>query len=190
MVTRKVCSGAPKYSWEKPLSPLSKRIVFALSFLLLLPTIATVAAPPPGVHFSAPGMSPSSPGPNDQVTVTVTVTANAGIRNVTVHYTTDNWKTTNTTILASYNSTSQQATAHIPPQYSGGHVEYYFQAFDNNNNMGTDTSGGNYFSYTIAAPVNTTASMWMELAIVLVVVGVALSIGFYSLRQKPTSNRQ
>jgi hypothetical protein len=152
--------------------------------------IATVAAPPPGVHFSAPGMSPSSPGPNDQVTVTVTVTANAGIQNVTVHYTTDNWKMTNTTIVASYNSTSNLATAHIPPQYNGGHVQYYFQAFDNNNNMGTDTNGGNYFSYTITAPVNTTSSMWIEIAIVLVVVGAAVSIGLYSLRRKAPTPRQ
>jgi hypothetical protein len=173
------------------LSPLSKRIAFALSFVLLLPMIATVAAPPPGVHFSAPGMSPSSPGPNDLVTVTVTVTANAGIQNVTVHYTTDNWKTTNTTILASYNSTSQQATAHIPPQYNGGHVGYYFQAFDNNNNVGTDTNGGNYFSYTVSAQTsNGTTSMWIEISIVLVVVGAAVSIGFYSLRQKSTPTRQ
>lgn len=174
------------------MSPLSKRIVSTLSFLLLLPMIATVAAPPPGVHISTPSISPSSPGSNDQVTVNVTVTAGAGIKNVTIHYTTDNWKTTNTTIVASYNSTSQRAIAHIPPRYGGGQVEYYIQAFDNNNNEATSPSplAAPYYSYTVAAPVNTTTSMWIEIAIVLVAVGAAVSIGFYSLRSKPTAARQ
>jgi hypothetical protein len=173
------------------LSPLSKRIVFALSFLLLLPMIATVAAPPPWLHIGTPSISPSSPGPNNQVTINVTVTAGAGIQNVTVHYTTDNWKTTNTTVVASYNSTSQEAIAHIPPQYNGGQVEYYIQAFDNNNNQGTNNNGGNFFSYTVPAPTtNASTSMWIELAIVLVAVGAAVSVGVYSLRQKTTPARQ
>lgn len=174
----------------KPLSPLSKRIVFALAFLLLLPAIAIVAAPPsPNIHFSAPSLSPSTPGPNDQVTVNVTVTANAGIQNVTLHFTTDNWKTTNTTVVASYDSTTHIALAHIPPQYNGGHVEYYLVAFDNNNNMGISNNGGNYFAYTVAAPTSSAiTSMWIEIAIVLVAVGAAVSIGFYSLKPKTTSH--
>jgi hypothetical protein len=191
VVTRWVCPATPEYDWEILLSPLLKRIAFALSFLLLLPMIATVAAPPPGVHISTPNISPSSPGPNDQVTVTVTVTSGAGVQNVTIHYTTDNWKATNTTVVASYNSTSNQATAHIPPQYNGGHVEYYVEAFDTSGNQGTNNNGGNYYSYTVPAPSSSAlTSMWIEIAIVLVVVGAAVSIGFYSLRQKSTPTRQ
>ena len=162
----------------------------ALAFLLLLPAIAIVAAPPPpNIHFSAPALSPSAPGPNDQVTVNVTVTANAGIQNVTLHFTTDNWKTTNTTVVAAYDSTSHIALAHIPPQYSGGHVQYYLVAFDNNSNMGISNNGGNYFTYTVAAPTSSaTTSMWIEIAIVLVAVGAAVSIGLYSLKPKTASH--
>lgn len=165
---------------------MSKRTVSALALLLLLPAIATVAAPPPpNIQFSAPSLSPSAPGPNDQVTVNVTVTANAGIQNVTLHFTTDNWKATNTTVVASYNSTTHIALVHIPPQYNGGHVEYYFVAFDNDSNMGISNNGGNYFTYTVAAPTSSaTTSMWIEIAIVLVAVGAAVSIGFYSLKPK------
>lgn len=172
------------------MSPLSKRIVTALAFLLLLPAIATVAAPhPPNISFGTPSLSPSTPGPNDQVTVNVTVTSNAGIQNVTLHFTTDNWKTTNTTVVASYNSTTNIALAHIPQQNNGGHVEYYIVAFDNNNNMRISNNNGNYFTYTVAAPSSSaTTSMWIEIAIVLVAVGAAVSIGFYSLKPKTASH--
>lgn len=170
------------------MSQLSKRIVFALSFLLLLPAIAVVAAPPT-LHISTPSITPSSPGPNDQVTVTTTVTANAGVKNVTLHYTTDNWTSTNTTVVASYNSTSNVATAHIPPQYNGGTVKYYIQAFDNNGNSGVNTSGGNYYTYTVAAPsVSATTSLWIEIAILALVVGAGASIAIYSLRPRRTTN--
>src|SRR5438046_10353780 len=97
----------------KPLSPYSKRIAFALSLLLFLPAIATVAAPP-GLRISTPSISPASPGPNDQVTVNVTVTAGSGVKTVTIHYTTDNWNADNTTVVASDSSTTPRASAYIP----------------------------------------------------------------------------
>lgn len=189
-VTRKVSSRTRIDDW-KTLSPFSKRIMSALTFLLLLPAISIVAAPPPpNIHFSQPSVSPAMPGPNDQVTVNVTVTANAGIQNVTLHYTTDGWKTTNTTVVASYNSTSQIALAHIPAQYNGGRVEYYFVAFDNNDNMRISDNGGNYFTYTVAAPTSSsTTSLWIEIAIVLTAVGAAVAIGIYSLKPKPASHK-
>ena len=116
----------------------------------------------------------------------MTVTAgNTGVQNVTLIYSTDNWKTTNTTVLASYNSTSQQATAHIPPQYNGGHVEYYVVAFDNNNNKAVNDNNGSYFSYTVAAPPASTATnTWIELALVAATLGVGGTIAFHSLRPK------
>ncbi len=129
------------------MSSFTRNVAFVLSLLLLLPAVAIVAAPPPGPTISTPSISPSSPGPNDQVTVTTTVTAgNSGVLNVTLVYTTDNWKAANTTVVASYNSTSHVATAHIPPQYNGGHVEYYIVAFDGNGNKDVNNNNGTYFS--------------------------------------------
>ena len=168
------------------MSPVARNLTFVLSLLLLLPSIAIVAAPPPGPNISTPSISPSTPGPSDQVTVTATVTAgNSGILNVTLVYSTDNWKATNTTVVASYNSTSQQATAHIPPQYNGGHVEYYIVAFDGNGNKAVNPTKGTYFSYTVTAPPASTATnTWIELALVAATLGVGGTIAFYSLRPK------
>jgi len=173
----------------KPLSPHSKRIAFALSLLLFLPAIATVAAPP-GLRISTPSISPASPGPNDQVTVNVTVTAGSGVKNVTIHYTTDNWNAVNTTVVASYNSTSQRAIAYIPPLYNGGNVTYYIVAYDNNNNKATNDNNGNYFTYNVPAGSGFTATtgLWIQIGVVIAAVGAAVSVGFYSLRhRRPTS---
>jgi hypothetical protein len=161
-------------------------LAFVLSLILLLPAVAIVVAVPPGPTISTPSISPSSPGPNDQVTVTTTVTAgNAGVLNVTLVYSTDNWKNTNTTVVASYNSTSQQATAHIPPQYNGGHVEYYIVAFDGNGIKKVNNNNGSYFSYTVTTPpASTTTNTWIELALVAATLGVGGTIAFYSLRPK------
>ncbi|MBO0889040.1 hypothetical protein J2P12_08085 [Candidatus Bathyarchaeota archaeon] len=168
---------------------MSRRIALALSFLLLLPAIATVAAPPPShPNISTPTIYPTSPGAGDQVTVNMTVTANAGIQNVTVHYTTNNWSS-NTTVVASYNSTTHLALAHIPPLYSGGTVKYFIVAYDNNGNKGTNDNGGNYYTYTVAAPtLSSLTSMWIELAMVMTAILAAVSIGVYSLRHKPTTH--
>jgi len=167
-------------------------LAFVIALLLLLPAVALVAAPPPGPNISTPGITPSSPGPNDQVTVTATVTAgNSGVLNVTLAYSTDNWKATNTTVVASYNSTSQQATAHIPPQYNGGHVQYYLVAFDGNGNKKVS----NYFSYAVATPpASTTTNTWIELALVAATLGVGGAVAFHSMRPKtrtgPSSTSQ
>ncbi len=168
------------------MSPVARNLAFVLSLLLLLPSIAIVAAPPPGPNISTPSISPSTPGPSDQVTVTATVTAgNSGILNVTLVYSSDNWKASNTTVVASYNSTSQQATAHIPPQYNGGHVEYYIAAFDGNGNKAVNPTTGTYFSYTVTAPpASTTTNTWIELALVAATLGVGGTIAFYSLHPK------
>src|SRR6266581_8771265 len=168
------------------MSSFTRNVAFVLSLLLLLPAVAIVAAPPPGPTISTPSISPSSPGPNDQVTVTTTVTAgNSGVLNVTLVYTTDNWKAANTTVVASYNSTSHVATAHIPPQYNGGHVEYYIVAFDGNSNKDVNNNNGTYFSYTVTTPpLSTATSTWIELALVAATLGVGGTIAFYSLRPK------
>ncbi len=167
------------------MSRFTRNVALVLAFFLLLPAIALVAAPAPRPTIGTPSISPSSPGPNDQVTVTATVTpGNSGIQNVTLVYSTDNWKLSNITVVASYNSTSNIATAHIPAQYNGGHVEYYVVAFDNNNNKAVKDNNGNYYSYTVLAPTNTTTSTWIELAIVATVLGAGGMFAFYSLRPK------
>ena len=173
------------------MSKTSKGIAYALSLLLLIPAVAMVAAPRAGgPNISTPSISPSSPGPNDQVTVTVTVTSGGvGIQNVTTVYTTDNWKATNTTLLASYNSTNSQAAARIPALHNGGQVKYYIVAFDNSNNRVVNDNNGSYFSYTVPAPTSGfNTNTWIELAIVLIVVGAGASIAFYSFRRKTPSN--
>lgn len=168
------------------MASFTRNIAIVVSLIFLVPLIGLVAAPPPGPNISTPTISPTSPGPNDQVTVTSTVTAgNTGVANVSLVYTTDNWVKTNTTVLASYNSTSQIATAHIPPMYNGGHVEYYLVAFDNNGNKKVNNSQGNYFSYTVTAPpASTTTNTWIELAIVATVLGAGGTFAFWSLRPK------
>jgi hypothetical protein len=167
------------------MASFTRNLAVLASLLFLVPLIGLVAAPPPGPNISTPSISPASPGPNDQVTVTTTVTAgNTGVQNVTLVYTTDKWIKTNTTVLASYNSTSQVATAHIPAQYNGGQVQYYLVAFDNNGNKKVNNSNGNYFSYTIVAPANTTTNTWIELAIVATVLGAGGTFAFWSLKPK------
>lgn len=116
----------------------------------------------------------------------VTVTPGASVQNVSIHYTTDNWAKTNTTVVATYSATTQFGLAHIPPQYNGGHVEYYIVAFDNSNNKVVNNNGGSYFGYTVfVPPPPNTTSLWIEIAIVLVAVGAAVSIGVYSLKSRP-----
>jgi len=109
---------------------------------------------------------------------------------VTIHYSTDNWNAVNTTVVASYNSTSQRAIAHIPPLYNGGNVTYYIVAYDNNNNKATNDNNGNYFTYNVPAGSGFTATtgLWIQIGVVIAAVGAAVSVGFYSLRhRRPTS---
>jgi hypothetical protein len=158
-------------------------MLFALSFLLLLPVIAVVAAPP-SVTIHTPTISPSMPGPSDQVTVNVTLTPAAAVQSVTVYYTTDNWRTTNRTLTPSYNPTTQLAQAQIPPQSSGTHVEYYIVAIDSSNNRVVNDNGGNYFGYTVIAATPPNTGLWIEIALILVAVGVAVPVAFRSLRPR------
>jgi hypothetical protein len=167
------------------MSRFTRNLALAIPLLLLLPVVALVAALPAGPNISTPSISPSSPGPTDQVTVTATVTAgNSGVLNVTLVYSTDNWKATNTTVLAVYNVTSSQATAHIPAQLNGGHVEYYLVAFDGNGVKKVNNNNGAYFSYTVTTQPSTTTNTWIELALVAASLGVGGTIAFHSLRPK------
>src|SRR4029077_5265623 len=84
-------------------------LVLALAF----GSVAIVHAPPPSQPpvIGTPVISPTSPTSSDTVTVSVNVTsARSTIRNVTITYTTDNWKSMNATIVATYNATTTTAT--------------------------------------------------------------------------------
>ena len=171
------------------MASFTRSFAVLVSLLFLVPLVGLVSAPPPGPNISTPTILPSSPGPNDQVTVTATVTAgNAGISNVSLVYTTDNWAKTNTTVLASYNSTSQAASAHIPPLYNGGHVEYYLVAYDGNGNKKVNNNQGNYYSYTVTTPPpSTMTNTWIELAIVATVLAAGGTFAFWTLKPKTRS---
>jgi hypothetical protein len=100
--------------------------------------------------------------------------ARSTIKNVTITYTLDNWKSTNTTIVATYNATTTTATGRIPALASGGHVEYYIVAFDNAGNSNLNNNNGSYFSYNVSAPTSLTSVS--TLTYILVAAGIAAAI--------------
>jgi hypothetical protein len=168
----------------------------AYSLLLLFATILTFSLPmmvhaPPNnpPQIGTPTISPTVPTGQSIVTVTVNVTASRNpVNNVTIVYTTDNWHSTNTTVLASYNATvNHVATAHIPALASGGHVEYYIVAYDTAGNRAVNNNSGSYFSYDVTSPTATTIG-WITTAAILGAVGAAI-IAFIFFVLKPTKPR-
>jgi len=93
---------------------------------------------------------------------------------VTITYTTDNWKATNTTIPATYNATTTTATGRIPAFAAGAHVEYYIIAFDNTGTSNLNDNSGGYFAYTVSAPTSLTSIS--TLTYILVAAGIAAGI--------------
>lgn len=112
----------------------------------------------------------------------------SGVKNVTFHYTTDNWRYVNVSIVAAYNATTEIASVQIPPYGTGTHVAYYIVAYDNNENLALDKNNGNYFSYDVALPAyfNTIAYIGVAAAIAAV-AGLALYI---ALRKPSTGSRK
>jgi hypothetical protein len=121
-------------------------------------------------------ISPTSPSFTDVVTVSVNVTsARSTIKNVTITYTTDNWKSVNNTVVATYNATTTTAVARIPALAPGAHVEYYIMAFDNAGNSKVNNNNGGYFAYNVSTSTSLTSIS--TLTYILVAVGVAAAIG-------------
>src|SRR6266852_2689190 len=112
-----------------------KKIAFSLCLViasLMALNAAFLAHAPPNTPpvIGTPVIQPSPPTYGAPVRVSVNVTdQHSSVQNVTIIYTTDNWKMVNTTLLASYNSTTTTATAQIPALASGGHVAFYLVAF-------------------------------------------------------------
>jgi len=121
------------------------------------------------------------------VTVSVNVTdAGSGVKNASVTFTTDNWKSTNTTLLGSYNITSHMATAQIPAQQFGGHVEYYIVAFDNAGNRALNNNSGSYFAYEVSGPFYT--SLWFYVVLAALIALVAF-LALFSRKRKETAGQ-
>src|SRR5713226_5902929 len=147
-----------------------------LALTAVVGSVALVHAPsantPPNI--GTPVINSSSPGPSDTVTVSVNVTsARSTVKNVTVTYTIDNWKATNSSIQASYNATTTNATAKIPPLTMGGKVSYYVVAYDISGLKAVNA----YFSYNVTAPqgpASTTATLTYIL--VTIAIGAAISV--------------
>src|SRR5438552_3054775 len=125
--------------------------IFFLTLALVVGSVALAHAPPPSQPpvIGTPIINPTSPAFGDAVTVSVNVTsARSTIKNVTITYTTDNWKATNTTIVATYNATTTTATGRIPAFAAGAHVEYYIIAFDNTGNSNLNDNSGSKGRYS------------------------------------------
>jgi hypothetical protein len=149
-----------------------------LTLVLVIGSVAIAHAPPPSQPpvIGTPIISPTAPTSGNTVTVSVNVTsARSTIKNVTITYTTDNWKSTNTTIISTYNSTTTTATGKLPALASGAHVEYYIVAFDNTGNSKLNNNNGSYFAYDVSAPTSLTSVS--TLTYILVAAGIAAAIG-------------
>jgi hypothetical protein len=123
--------------------------------------------------IGTPTIKPSSPGAGDTVTVSVNVTDDSSVKNVSITYTTDNWKSVNKTLVATYNGTTDIATAQIPALQYGGHIEYYITAFDSVALKTVNNNAGGYFSYNVSAPWF--LSLWIY---ILLAIAAAIVIAF------------
>src|SRR5436853_7443536 len=91
--------------------------ILFLTLALVAGSVALAHAAPPSQPpvIGTPIINPTSPASGDAVTVSMNVTsARSTIKNVTITYTADNWKATNTKILATYNPTTTTAAGRIP----------------------------------------------------------------------------
>lgn len=158
-----------------------------LAFMIVAASLALVHAPiNPPPNISAPVIKPSSPGPYDTVTVSVNVTSpRSTIKNVTITYTTDNWKSVNTTVLATYDSTSGTATAQIPPLTQGGTVAYYITSYDSNGGKSVNNNNGRYFSYVVTAP---SVVSTLTFVIVIGAIAAAISVVVYMIVKAPVGS--
>ena len=171
---------------------IRQSLYLALAILCALSIPAIVHAPadtiPPAI--GTPVVQPSSPGPSDIITVSVNVTDDRTVKNVTIVYTTDNWSSVNTTLVASYNATSKIATTQIPAQANGGHVEFYIVAFDLAGNRSVNKNSGNYFTYNVPAPAFPAAtSTWIIAGVLAGALGI-FALVFVRTVMKPAAPKQ
>ena len=170
-----------------------KKIAFSLCLVivsLVALNVALLAHAPPNTPpvIGTPVIQPSSATYSTPATVYVNVTdQHSGVQNVTIIYTTDNWKMVNATLLASYNATTTTATAQIPALATGGHVAFYVVAFNGNGIKGVNDNSGSYFGYDVATPPSliTTTNGWIVTGIILGSLGAFAVAALHFLRKKP-----
>jgi uncharacterized membrane protein YuzA (DUF378 family) len=154
--------------------------VLLLTLALAIGSVALVHAPTSQTVIRPPIVSPTFPTSSDIVTVSTNVTSSRStIQNVTVTYTTDNWKSSNTTVVATYNSTSNTAKARIPALPPSTHVEYYIAAFDNVPTKTINNNNGNYFTYDVSASTSLTSIT--TITYILVGVAIAAAVGVVAI---------
>src|SRR2546425_12781416 len=171
-----------------------KKIGFSLCLVmasLIAPSVPLSAHAPPNSPpvIGTPVIQPSSPTYSAPVRVSVNVTdQHSSVRNVTIIYTTDNWKMVNTTLLASYNATTTTATAQIPALAGGGHVAFYVVAFNGNGIKGVNNNSGSYFGYDVAAPPSLikTTNGWIVTGLILGSLGTFPAPAPHFLRKPAT----
>ena len=161
--------------------------ILLLTLALAIGYVGLAHAPPSsGPTISTPVISPLSPTSTSIVTVSVSVTsARSTVKNVTITYTFNNWKS-NTTVVSTYNATTATATGQIPALASGGVVYYFIVAFDIAGNSNANNNNGIYFSYLVPGPTSPTST----LTYILVAAGIAAAIatvGFMILKSPQTN---
>ena len=142
------------------------------------------------LNIGTPVTQPSSPTPSSSVTVSVNVTqSHPGVMNVSIVYTTDNWRLVNATVRATTNAARVTWNATIPPLSNGGHVAFYVVAFDYNDNKAVNNNSGSYFGYDVAGanPLSSATTVnWIILAVVLGAIG-SFAVVLLRSTKKPIS---
>jgi hypothetical protein len=164
--------------------------ILLLTFALSIAAVALVHAPPPVQPpvIGTPVTGPTSPTSSDIVTISVNVTsARSTIKNVTITYTTDNWISTNTTIVAIYNSTTTTATGRIPALAPTAHVEYYIVAFDIAGNSSLNNNNGSYFAYSVSTPTSLTSISTLTYIVVATGIAAAIAAVAFMILRAPQS---
>jgi len=172
------------YSTGYPTGPLPSADPWASIYWTNLNAPIVDNTPP---TIGTPTIKPSSPGPSDTVTVSVNVTDDSSVKNVSITYTTDNWKSVNKTLVATYNGTTYIATVQIPALTFGGRVEYYIIAFDSVGLKTVNNNAGSYFSYDVSSPWF--LNLWID---ILLAIAAAIAIAFviFYTRRRHRSAKQ
>jgi hypothetical protein len=162
--------------------------ILLLTFAIAIGSVAIVHAPPSVTTIRTPVISPTSPTSSDIVTVATNVTSSRStIKNVTITYTTDNWKSSNITVVATYNSTSTTAKGQIPALPPSTHVEYYITAFDNVPTKTVNDNSVNYFTYDVSASTSLTSVSTLTYIAVAVGIGAAIAAVAFMILKAPQS---
>ncbi|OLD44714.1 hypothetical protein AUI51_01075 [archaeon 13_1_40CM_2_52_4] len=150
--------------------------ILLLTLALSISSVAIVHAPSSVTTIRPPVISPTAPTSSDIVTVATNVTSSRStIKNVTITYTTDNWKSSNTTIVATYNSTSTTAKGQIPALAAGTHVKYYITAFDNVPTKTVNDNNTSYFTYGVSASTSLTSISTITYILVAIAIAAAVA---------------